>query len=82
MPTISKATTPVLLVATQSWDGALDDGTIFRGVRGAVRVWSDHPAAIRWPAFWTPVEATHETARRAAPLVESATAAPGEKRGE
>lgn len=71
----------VLLVANQSWAGALDDGTTFTGVFGKVRVWSDHPAAVKWPGFFDVLTPTHESPRRAtAPVVEAATAAPGEKR--
>jgi hypothetical protein len=71
----------VLLVASSSWDGGLPDGSPFKGVYGKTIVWSDHPAAIRWPDLFIPVVPTHETPRRAtAPVVEAATAAPGEKR--
>lgn len=71
----------VLLVCSQSFDGGLDDGTSFKGVRDKVRVWSDHPAARKWPQFFEPITVTHESPRRVdPPKVEAATAAPGEVR--
>lgn len=80
----TKPTSPptrALLVCTQSFDGALDDGSTFKGVRGLVRVWSDHPAARKWPGYFEPITATHESPARAEPpRVEAATAAPGEQR--
>lgn len=70
----------VLLVAVESFDGGLD-GAQFKGVRGQTRIWSDHPAAVKWPGMFAPITPTHESPRRAtAPVVEAATAAPGEKR--
>lgn len=70
----------VMLVATESFRGGLPDGSTFDAIRNVTRVWPDHPAAKRWPQFWTPVTPTHETPNR--PAVEQATAAPGELRGE
>jgi hypothetical protein len=70
-----------LLVAKASWDGGLDDGSAFKGVYGKTIVWSDHPAAIKWPGFFAPITPTHDSPKRAsAPVVEAATAAPGETR--
>jgi hypothetical protein len=64
-----------LLVATESFTGALN-GEIFSAAKDRTRIWSDHPAAKRWPQHFKELFATHSAA------VEQATAAPGEQRGD
>lgn len=78
---MAKATERVLLVAAESFHGAMPDGSIFLGRKGETIIWSDHPIAKTYPAWFTPLTATHETPGDAEPRIEQATAAPGEKRG-
>jgi len=74
---MAKGSERTLLVATESFHSAMPDGSTFLVRKGQTIVWSDHPAAKKNPAWFKPVEPTHETPG----YVESATAAPGEKRG-
>jgi hypothetical protein len=64
-----------MLVATESFTGGLGNVAL-TVVKGVTTIWSDHPAARKWPQFFAPVRVTHETPGR----VEQATANPGEKR--
>ena len=68
-----------MLVATETFKGGLGDGTDFDAVKGQTRVWADHPAVKRWPQHFRAISVTFETP--GSPEFESATAAPGEKRG-
>ena len=69
---VTKASTASPLVALQSFVGRLgkDDVVILEGEPFA----HDHPAVKKWPQFFGPI-------RSDGPAVETATAAPGEKRG-
>lgn len=78
---MAKANERQLLVATESFHSAMPDGSTFLGRKGETIVWSDHPAAKTNPEWFKPLKATHETPGYTEPRVESATAAPGEKRG-
>lgn len=63
-----------VLVASESFSGALADGTSFSAQRDNTRIRASHPAAKRWPDYFKPIDVHYD--------VEQATASPGEKRGE
>jgi hypothetical protein len=64
----------VTYVATESGVSNID-GSMFQFSRGVTHVTGDHPAYKKHPELFTKAE---DTAR---PVVEQATAAPGEERG-
>jgi hypothetical protein len=64
----------VTYVATQSGVSNID-GAMFQFSRGVTHVTDDHPAYKKHPELFTKAE------DRARPVIEQATAAPGEERG-
>ena len=70
---VTKASTNAPLVALQSFTGRLgkDDVVVLAGTVFA----PDDPAVKKWPHLFGPA------VRAAGPAIETATAAPGEKRG-
>lgn len=73
MPT-AKADPAEILVADESFVGAMPDGSDFVAKRNVTRVRADHPAVRLWPQLFKSLDVTF-------PDVEQATAGPGEKRG-
>ena len=64
--------------ALDSFVGAVDGETL-RITKGELFE-TNHPAVKKWPELFGPVTFPHPT-RRSEPVIEQATAAPGEKRG-
>jgi len=62
-----------MLVANESFIGQLPDGSDFRGVKNVTRIQESHPAAKLWPKLFKPLDVSY-------PIIEAATAAPGEQR--
>jgi len=71
----AKADAPRLLVVTNAF--ALADEVFYAGDL----IDADHPAVKKYPASFGPLVIQHPAKRAAEPVIESATAAPGEKRG-
>lgn len=68
-------TRPRMLIATESFSGALTDGPPFHVHAGVTRVMSDHEIARRYPQWFAPIEPHFGTVP-----TETATAGPGEER--
>jgi len=45
-----------ILVVRESFIGRLNDGSEFVGIAERTRVRADHPAALKWPNFFEPVD--------------------------
>jgi len=73
---MAKASEPIALLAVK--EAFTFDGDVF--LKGDP-IEPDHPFVKKWPHFFEPLKLKHPAKRTAVPVVEQATAAPGEKRG-
>jgi len=70
----------LILKARSSFVGEVGGETLYVSEGDLFEV--DHPAVRKWPTMFVPVTFPYPVKRVVEPIIEQATAAPGEKRGK